>query len=285
MGKANFLFSDGQLTKTGKLIISPDNRSFRYGDGFFETMKMVKGKLLLADFHMERLFSTLAMLQFQPPAYFTPAYLIDLIQQLALKNNHNKLARIRLTIYRGDGGLYDVPNHFPHYLIQTWELNPANNQFNENGLDIGVYTAAKKSYDQFSSLKTNNFLAYAMAAIWVKQQKLNDAILLNHFDRVADATIANVFIVHEGVIKTPPLTEGPIGGVMRRYLLSQLREANMPVTETPISLQDLHNAAEIFLTNSIYGIRWVKQLGENGYTNQLARLVHKKIIHPAILSS
>ena len=246
---------------------------------------MVKGKLLLADFHMERLFSTLAMLQFQPPAYFTPAYLIDLIQQLALKNNHNKLARIRLTIYRGDGGLYDVPNHFPHYLIQTWELNPANNQFNENGLDIGVYTAAKKSYDQFSSLKTNNFLAYAMAAIWVKQQKLNDAILLNHFDRVADATIANVFIVHEGVIKTPPLTEGPIGGVMRRYLLSQLREANMPVTETPISLQDLHNAAEIFLTNSIYGIRWVKQLGENGYTNQLARLVHKKIIHPAILSS
>jgi branched-chain amino acid aminotransferase len=280
MGKANFLFSDGQLTKAGKLIISPDNRSFRYGDGFFETMKMAKGRLLLADFHMERLFSTLAILQFQPPAYFTPDYLKDLIQQLALKNGHNKLARIRLTIYRGDGGLYDLTNHFPHHLIQTWELNPANNQFNENGLDIGVYTSAKKSYDEFSSLKSNNFLAYAMAAIWVKQQKLNDAILLNHFDRVADATIANVFIVHEGVIKTPPLSEGPIGGVMRRYLLNQLREASMPVAETPITLDDIHNASEIFLTNSIYGIRWVKQLGENGYTQQMASRLHKKMMLP-----
>ena len=65
MGGANFLFYNGKLSKTGKALISPDNRSFMYGDGFFGTMKMVNGKIQLADYHFERLFASLDLLQFQ----------------------------------------------------------------------------------------------------------------------------------------------------------------------------------------------------------------------------
>jgi branched-subunit amino acid aminotransferase/4-amino-4-deoxychorismate lyase len=278
MEEANFLFYNGKISKTGKLLISPDNRSFRYGDGFFETMKMVNGKLLLADYHFERLFASLRLMQFQHPDYFNPAYLLENLTILAKKNYHHKLARVRINVFRGDGGLYDVENHFPHHLIQTLAIKPETNVFNENGLVMGIYKDARKVCDEYSHIKSNNYLSYAMAALWVKEKKLNDVLLLNPYDRVADATVANVFIVKDGVVKTPSLSEGPVNGVMRRYLLKYLRNEGIPVEETQVSVDDVLQASEIFLTNAIYGIKWVKQLEKSRYTNQLSSLLYQKII-------
>lgn len=278
MSTANFLFLDGQIHRSNKLLVSPNNRSFRYGDGFFETMKWMNGRVLLADYHFERLFASLNRLQFQVPNYFTKAYLENQINELVKKNGHTKLARVRITIYRGEGGLYEVENHFPHHLIQTYDLNPSNNQLNENGLVVDLYRDAIKVCDSFSHIKSNNYLNYAMAAIWAKKQHLNDAFLFNPYNRLADATIANVFLIKDGLIKTPAITEGPVQGVMRRYLLQALRAADMPVEETTIELSDIEQASEIFLTNAIYGIRWVKQFGKHSYTQQLAPLLHKKMV-------
>jgi branched-chain amino acid aminotransferase len=243
-------------------------------------MKLVSGRIQLAELHMERLFLSLDLLQFQRPAYFTPGWLQEQVLMLAKKNGHEKLARIRLTIFRGEGGLYDVTDHSPNHLIQTWELAPANNILNENGLVVDIYKEARKACDHFSHLKSNNYLSYAMAALWAKRQHLNDAIILNAYDRVADATIANVFVVTNGVIKTPLLTEGAVSGVMRTHLLASLRKENFPVEETSLTPADLSGASELFLTNAIYGIRWVKALGENGYTNQVSSLLHAKFIQP-----
>ena len=148
--------------RSDQLLISPDNRSFRYGDGFFETIKVWKGKLVLANYHMERLFTSLNVLQFVPPVYFTPDYITDQVLALAAKNGHQKLARIRITIFRGEGGLYDAQNHFPNHIIQSWELNPANNQLNENGLVLDFFADARKVCDHYSALKSNNFLSYAL---------------------------------------------------------------------------------------------------------------------------
>jgi branched-subunit amino acid aminotransferase/4-amino-4-deoxychorismate lyase len=280
MSEANFLFYNGKISKTGKPLISPDNRSFRYGDGFFETMKMVNGKLILPAYHFERLFASLELLRFQKPVYLTPEYLQEHAASLAKKNLHQKLARIRITIFRGEGGLYDVENHFPHHLIQTWELNPANNILNENGLEIGIFNDARKVCDHYSHIKSNNYQPYTLAALWAREQKLNDALLRNPYGRIADATIANVFMVKDGVIKTPPLTEGPVNGVMRKHLLACMQNENIPVEETQLSVDDVMEASEIFLTNAIYGIRWVKRLGDVNYTAQLSSLLHKKFILP-----
>ena len=275
-----YLNQNGKIIKEEKANISPNNRSFRYGDGCFETMKMIDGKILLQDYHFERLFASLTSLQFDVPNYLTADYLQQQILEVTKKNYHNKLARIRLTINRGDGGLYDPQNHFPNYIIQTWDLNPANNTLNENGLVIDVFTKAKKVCDDYSQIKSNNYLSYAMAALWAKKQQLNDAILLNPYDRIADATIANIFIITNGIIKTPSLAEGCVSGVMRRYLLTKMRAENIPIDETKIKIEELLQANEIFLTNGIYGIRWVKQLKENNYTNTASALLHKQFIKP-----
>lgn len=274
-----YVNQNGKVIKETTASVSVNNRSFRYGDGCFETMKVIDDKLLFANYHFERLFSSLALLQFDLPSYFTPDYLQEQVLALAKKNYHNKLARIRLMIYRGDGGLYDPQNHFPNYLIQTWDLNPANNHLNENGLIIDVFEGAVKHADAYSAIKSNNYLGYAMAALWVKQQHINDAILLNPFGRVADATIANVFIIKDGFAKTPLLSEGGINGIMRRNLLEKLPSIGIGAQETTLTVQDLLEADELFLTNSIYGIRWVKKLREKEYGNNTAALIFKRIIN------
>jgi aminodeoxychorismate lyase len=280
MSAAQFLFNDGKILKHDKLLISPNNRSFRYGDGFFETMKWHKGKILLAQLHLERLFNTLETLKFKPPAYFTSEYIVNAVNELVAKNQHHQLARVRVTIYRGDGGIYDEQNHFPHLLIQTWALNAMNNRLNENGLEIDIYAAAIKQADHFSLLKTNNYLGYAMAALWAKEHHLNDAILLNPQGNISDATIANVFLIQNGLILTPALSEGPVSGVMRKYLLSQLREKGYEVREGVVSAADLANASEVFLTNAIYGMRWVKQCGKSSFTHQLVPHLYKEMVAP-----
>ena len=280
MAGAKFLFYNGTITKADKLLISPDNRSFRYGDGFFETIKVLNVEILLVDYHMERLYASLELLQFQRPNYFTPAYLKEQVLEVTKKNYHDKLARIRVTIFRGEGGLYDVSNHFPHHLVQSWELNPSNNFLNDNGLVMDIFTEARKVCDHYSHVKSNNYLSYAMAALWAKKNKLNDALLLNPYGNIADSTIANVFIVKDGVVKTPALTEGCVSGNMRRHLLKCMRDADMPVAETEITADDVRQAQEIFLTNAIYGIRWVKQCGESGYSSSMAAVLHKKFIEP-----
>lgn len=278
MSAGNFIFYNGTISKAGRPLIQPDNRSFRYGDGFFETIRLVNGKIPLASLHFERLFASLELMRFQRPVYFTPAYLEEQIRLLAKKNYHHRLARVRVTIFRGDGGLYEVENHFPHHIIQTWDLSPTSHQLNENGLVVGVYEEAKKVCDTFSQVKSNNYLPYVMGALWAKKMKWNDAILLNPYGRVADATIANVFVVKDGMVKTPALSEGPVAGVMRRYLIQEMQKENMPLEEGRLEAEDILQAQELFLTNGINGIRWVKQLGENGYTNQLSKLLHKQFV-------
>jgi branched-chain amino acid aminotransferase len=176
--------------------------------------------------------------------------------------------------------LYDADAAFPHWLIQSWKGPEWTRAININGVDLGVYPDARKSLDRFSNLKSAQFLPYAMAARWAKRQQLNDAVILNGFGRVADTTIANLFVLVEGSWRTPSLTEGPISGVMRRFVLAEMRKSGIPVEEAPITIEDLAAAQEIFLTNSISGIRWVKSLGDNQYTNSAASKVYQQLIVP-----
>lgn len=280
MAAANFLFYNGTISKTGKTLISPDNRSFRYGDGFFETIKMVNGKIVLEDLHLERLFRSLETMHFEQPDYFTADYLRENMLALAKKNYHDKLARIRITVFRGDGSMYDDHNHFPHHLIQSWQLEPSVNRMHQNGLIAGIYKDARKVCDEFSSVKHNNYLPYIMGAFWAKKQKMNEAILLNPYDRIADATIANVFIVKDGLIKTPPLSEGAVNGVMRRHLLECFRKEDMPHEVVPLRPEDVLEASEVFLTNAISGIRWIKQLDSSHYSKDMAEHLYQKFISP-----
>lgn len=269
MNAGKFSLLNEKTHASENLLISTANRSFRYGDGFFETMKFAHGELILKQLHFERLFASLEKMYFTKPAFLNPDFLEKQIRLLISKNQHKGHVRVRITIFRGNGNLFDTENLEANLLIETWDV-PAD-KWNESGLTVDFYLDARKTCDQFSNIKSNNFLPYAMAAIWAKKNNLNDAILLNNFDRIADATIANIFILKDGIIKTPALSEGCIAGVMRKYILKIMRDAGMPVQETILEKEDLMEAAEIFFTNSIYNISWIKQAGKNNFTNSFSK--------------
>ncbi len=268
---------NGKVWEANKALIGANSRGLRYGDGLFETIKSRNGELLFAEDHFQRLWDGLELLQFRIPAHLAREKLQQEIHALLQKNKHNKLARVRLILLRGNGGLYDEINHQPDYIIQSWALPDNAGQWNSNGLTMGIYSDAKKTRDHFSNLKHNNFLPYVMAALQAKKQKWNDALVLNDAGRICDSSIANIFLIKNEVISTVALEEGCIAGVMRKQVIKLLAENNIKVQEAAITVEELMDADEVFLTNSIFNIRWVQSIGDKNYTNQVVQKIYSGI--------
>lgn len=255
-------------------MLMVDNKSYRYGDGLFETMKLVGKNISLEKYHFERFFSGLQQMGFDIPAPVTKEKLKQQVIGLCEKNNCAESGRVRLSVFRGNGGIYEGNNDL-QYIIESWPLDRSVNQLNENGYIIGIYPDARKSCDKFSNLKSANYLPYVMAARFAKQNKWNECLVLNTHDRITDATIANIFLIKDEQIITPPLTEGCVNGVMRRYLIEQL-----PVKQTALTIDDILSADELFLTNAVQGIRWIKQFQDKTYGNLKTWQIHRELIQP-----
>ncbi len=264
----NYINYNGKIFEANEIIVNAQNRGLRYGDGLFETIKFKNNNLILNEEHFARLWKGMQLLKFEIPKLFSPEKLELEIYALAAKNKLTT-ARIRLTIIRGEGGIYDAKNHTPNYIIEALALPKDNTVLNSNGLQLCFYEAAKKSIDTFSNCKTNNYLPYFMGALYAKESKCNDAIILNSEGNVCDSTIANIFYIKDNALYTPSLTQGCVAGVMRKFLIEKIRLLGFSVNECIVKKADLLAAEEIFLSNSIYNIRWVNALEDKIYSNKI----------------
>ncbi|MFZ1527530.1 MAG: aminotransferase class IV [Ferruginibacter sp.] len=262
----NWYNYNGKLVNENTAVIGPNSRALRYGDGLFETIKYRNGQILLEDEHFARLWKGMEKMHFEFPKLFTPEKLREEINKTIQKNKHTD-ARVRMAIIRGDGGMFDPKNHLPNFIIQSWQLPPNIELLNSNGLNLCIYKEAYKACDAFCNIKHNNYLPYFMAALFAKEKQCNDAFVLNDQQRICDSSIANVYIIKDGVVHTPALTEGCIEGVMRYFLLKELPALGFTVKETELTEEMLLNADEVFLSNSIFNIRWVGQVEQKKYTN------------------
>ncbi len=266
----NYFNFNGKIYEENKPVIGVSNRGLRYGDGLFETIKYKNNELILVDEHFARLWKGMQLLQFDIPKLFTPERIHQQTIELLKKNKQNS-SRVRLTIIRGDGGIYDAVNHAPNYIIQTWSLDTDHTSLNENGLQLCIYPGAKKMIDLFSNIKHNNYLPYFMGALFAKEHHCNDAILLNNYERICDSTIANIFIIKNEIIYTPSLDEGCVSGVMRKFIIQHMAPSGYSIIETEITKEMLLEADEVFLSNSMYNIRWVAALADKSYSNNITR--------------
>ncbi len=254
------IYLNGKYYNENKAAIGINNRSFRYGDGFFETILYKHNTIVNEALHFDRVFRSMLQLCFDYPGYLTPQFLASVIHELVRKNNLQKLARVRLTIFRGNGGLYDADNMHANILVQTWPIDEQRLKLNVNGLVLGIANIGFKAADALANIKSNNYLLYAMAAHEAKQRHWNDAIVLNHFGRVADSTIANVWIIKQDVIFTALLSEGPVAGVVRQHLINSSHHLPSAIVEDNLTVERLLDADGIFVTNAIIGLKWVKEL-------------------------
>jgi len=179
-------------------------------------------------------------------------------------------ARVRLSINRCDDK--------PEYIIESSSLDPKTYQWNEAGLSIGIFEDARKSCDAFANLKSANRLPYVMAGLYAIENSLDDCLLLNTEGNIADSTISNLFLIRDDMIITPSLDEGCVAGVMRRYLISKLQAASYQLQERSCSIKDLFKADEVFLTNAIRGIQWVRSYKRSVYEHKRTREIFDQFI-------
>lgn len=261
---------NGQFIPYEEAFISPANRSFRYGDGLFETIRLHNGRLLLIDDHLERLRAGMYTLGLDTKA-FQPARLRDEALELARRNGLAH-ARIRIIVFREEGGAYRPLSDRFGYIILTDPLDETAFTLNKKGYRIGLYTETRKPLNSFSGIKSANALLYVMAARYARDNNWDEALILNEQGRICEATAFSLFVVlPDKKIVTPALSEGPLPGVMRKHVIGLLRNHDYVVEERHVLSDELFRAEEIFLTNAVQGIRWVLSFRERRYYNTVAK--------------
>lgn len=265
----NHVCFNGQFFPENTPLFTAQNRSFKYGDGVFETMKIYKATILLEQYHFERLFVSLDILKIDVDEFLDKTKLTFQILNLCKQNNCIELARIRLAVFRNE-------NNKAGYVIEAMPLSVEANEWNKEGLKIDLYPYARKSADVFSNLKTANFLPYILADKFAKEKNLDDVIVLNAANNICDTSKANIFLIKGKDILTPALSQGCINGVMRRFLINEFEKIGYAVYQKEITEDGLYNADEVFLTNAIVGMKWVKAFRQKKYFSDVASSIYRK---------
>jgi branched-chain amino acid aminotransferase len=269
-----YINHNGQMVLATQPVFLSNNRSYRYGNGFFETLRVHNNTIPLWPYHENRIQTSLNLLGGSLPTHtHTEAFLQDILH-LCKKNNFSN-ARVRLSFYQGNGALYDGINDPYSFTIECYELQEGQIAFNQNGLILDHYNEHKKISGNLSNLKSSNFLIYALASKYAKQHQLNDVIIYNEHNEVVDTTIANIYCVKDDIVFTPNLASGAVAGCMRQFLIENLNDLDINLEETNISAANLLNADEVFITNAVLGLRWVKQIGNINFSTTYARKIYE----------
>jgi branched-subunit amino acid aminotransferase/4-amino-4-deoxychorismate lyase len=271
--QANTSILNGKLVATDQAVFSFANRAFRYGDGVFESMRVVNGKIPFFNYHLARLKRACDFLKLSNTNLFKDNYLADQIAVLLDKNAIQKGGRVRLTVYREDGGLYTPEQNKANYCIEASVLETNLFEINSKGLAVDLFPDIKKQIHALSNYKTNNCLTYVMAGIYKTEKKLDDCILLNDRNQVCEAISSNLFLVINGALYTPSLSEGCLDGVMRKIIIENAPKHRINIYEPAVMPNDILRADEVFLTNSIHGIQWVGSYKNKRFFNTTAKKI------------
>jgi branched-chain amino acid aminotransferase len=270
MTEKDLIDFNGKILPASTPVLTSQNRAFRYGDGLFESIRVINGNISLFPLHYQRLVNGLKYLKINLPDNFTEDFCEKKILNFVNEAGIAKNARIRLSVFRTDGGFYLPENNDAEYLIEGTALRQKGYSQQIKGLTVDIYTDIEKHVNPLASYKTNNALIYIMAAIHRQEQKLDDCLLINSRSHVIESIDSNLFLVKNNELYTPPLAEGCVTGVMREFILFIANKENIPVHESPVTLEDLFEADEAFLSNAIYGIRWIEKYKSKTYTNDLS---------------
>lgn len=273
----SFCIYNGHLISLYEPAISFSNRAFRYGDSVFESIRYTNGKIMFLADHVKRIKLSMTTLRMNVPAEFTTGNIEQLIFHLLEQNNIKQDARIRLTVFRNEGGFYTPDTNDISFLIESEALETTGYQLNQKGLWVDVYAEIKKQINKISNLKTGSALLYVMAGITKTSLKLDDCLLVNDNGNIIESISSNIFVVKNGTLYTSPISDGCVDGVMRKQILDIAAQNKILTFEQTLTVHTLTNGDEVFLTNAIKGVQWVGQFKNKFYTNQKSVFFTEKL--------
>jgi branched-chain amino acid aminotransferase len=265
-----FINFNGEILPADSKLIGLNNRAFKYGDGLFESMRLMKGHLKFVELHADRLQKGMKALKIDGYSQMDAWFLKEKAEELS-RRNKIKHGRLRLTVYRDAEGLYTPSQNKNGYSLELQPLDEPRYFLNPKGLIMDIFDELPKASNYLSNIKTCNSLIYVMAGLHKVQNKLDDVFLLNQNGFLCEASSSNIFIWYQNHLYTPALSEGCVEGVMRQVIINIAKQNNIPVTEAQINPEILYEADEVFLTNATRGIQSVMGFGVRRYFNEISK--------------
>ena len=269
---------NGKIINEDQFKIGYNNRYFLYGDGFFETIKVIKGKPIFWNDHYFRIMGSLCMLRMPIPSFFNSDYLYHNILNLLDANQLNsESSRIRILFFRDSDGFYLPKNEGFSYVVSVQPLDSELYSINEKGMKVDLFNQYKLNNSELNNLKTTNRIINILASMYSEENFLDDAIILNEQNNIVEFTSGNIFLISAGEIITPSLDSGCINGIIRKKILNLDTFLGFKIKEKDFKKTDLFNAKELFFSNIICGLKWVFNLREKKYENKYSKLLVEKL--------
>ena len=258
--------------------ILTQNRAFLYGDGVFETLKIINNKILFLEDHYFRLMASMRVVRMEIPMSFTMEFFEEQVLKLVQKKNISTSARARITVFRNDGGLYLPHTNNVSYLIHATPLENTAYALNTSEYEVDLYKDFYVAKQLLSSIKTTNKMINVTGSIFAHENGLANCLLINDVKNVIEGLQGNLFMLTGKKLVTPPVSEGCLNGIMRKQILALAKKVEgIEVSEEIISPFDLQKADELFLTNVITGIQPITKYRKKEFKSSLAHLLVQKL--------
>lgn len=251
MNKPLFFSFDGEKILTD---LPPfPNRGFKYADGFFETILLQNGTFPFLSTHALRIQYSLKKLVFHAPEFFFE----EKYWQETLKNlcRNEKNARLRLSFFRSGEGFYlPEENAETAFFLEIMPQNTPNLLFRRSPKKYCIVQKVRKNYSFISEIKAISAQIYVLAALEMRENNAQEAILLNDENEIVECLSANLFLKKNDTLFTPPLRSGAVAGVMRAFLLKNLPKIGIPIVEKKLYENDLLTADALLSVNALTGV-------------------------------
>ena len=246
------VFINGEIVPASEAYISVFDRSFLYGDGVFETLRTYNKKIFLLDRHLERLYSSALLIRLIIP--WSKEWIKNAAKKTVAQNAGQNDLLLRITVSRGAqrGGFLPGTEVRPTIVMTTREIDEDDLMGTWKVIVSKTIRNDKRSIDPMA--KSANYLNNIIAGLEGRDGGADEAIMVNNNGKVTEGCVSNVFIVKEGVIITPPITDWLLMGITREQVIKLARSSAFTVIEESIERDDLYGADEIFLTLSSQGI-------------------------------
>lgn len=258
---------NGQLVESDAAGIILENRSFLYGDGLFESIRLMYGQALWLDWHFARLQRACGLLQLELP--FGLADLQKLVNELLAANKCVAGGRLRLSVWRDAGGRYKPESKQAAFAIHYEAL--ADNEFKLNAKGLLLGDSKRAKHPLFvPDIKSSNALLYVLAAQEAAANAKDDVFLYDNEGALLESSNSNVFLYRDGRLLTPALDRGCLPGIMRKLIVEKFPAQGISVREQLLSHNELMQAEEVYLTNAISGLQWVSAWRQKRYFKKSA---------------
>ncbi len=261
---------NGALQSATSPLFSVHNRGFLYGDAVFETLRFGQNQLHFWEDHYFRLMSAMRVFRMNIPMTFTPEFLEqECIRVVEAQSSISSSWRIRLSVFRNDGGVYLPASREVSYVIEAKPLDEKT-YISKERYNVELFKDYYVQKSMLSNLKSNNKALNVIGSIFMQEQGFDNGILLNDDKEVVEFLNGNLFVVDGDVLRTPPLTSGCLDGIMRKQVMRLAKKQNISCVEEKISPFDLQQVQEVFMTNSITGIQPVSSYRRTDYQITIA---------------